>query len=207
MRYLKAALVLWAPFAVLFVAVAAPAAAQSSLAEVKCSFFDDYVESGYERSAGMPLAIAVAGDELPTEVATAFSALEDGDPVTESHRIAIVNFFDPACDDAALTTTVSNPATPGSAGVINPASSGAQPPEQLASTGADMTTALIATFGIALLAGGVWVLQLDPTTGVLGAGSAGAFWNVSRTEPEEVKSLPVAVANTHRFWLLDDDGK
>lgn len=201
MRYMKLALVLWIPLAAMIVAVGAgPAAAQSSLAEVKCSFFDDYVDSGYERAAGMPLAIAVAGDELPSDVASAFSALEDGDPVTDQHRAAIVGFFDPACEQAApVDAAAFTPVTTTAAGST---AASAAPPEQLASTGMDLTTALITGFGIALLAAGVWVLQLDQHSRTV-IGISSLFPGASKTPA----SLPVAKAHTHRFWLLDDDAQ
>lgn len=207
MRYLKVALILWVPLAALLVAAAGPVSAQSSLAEVKCSFFDDYVESGYDRAAGMPLAIAVAGDELPADVASAFTALEDGDPVTEEHRIAIVNFFDPACADTATAVGSGASAASGVPATSGSASTGAQPPEQLASTGADMTTAMIAVLGMVLLASGVWVLQMEPTMNLAASSPWARFVQLRVSPGSESKSLPVVAPNAHRFWLLDEEGK
>ena len=75
------------------VAVSAQAAAASALDEVTCSFYEDYVDSDFAAQAGMPLAIAVAGDELPAAVLDAFGTIEDGRRAGSEGEAAIVGYL------------------------------------------------------------------------------------------------------------------
>lgn len=165
-----------------------PAGAASALDEVTCTFFDDYVASGFEASAGMPLAIAIAGDELPTAVLDVFARIEDGEQTGIDGAEAIVGYFTPICDGSLPGGSASGAApdsdrpaetfpdgtesgqdgtwgskedTHASEESTHASEQSTVPPDLLASTGATSATWILFAFACLLLAAGAWALQLD----------------------------------------------
>lgn len=199
--WLSRVLVFAFTFAVAMAVASSGAAAQTSLTEVKCSFFDDYAASGYDSAAGMPLAIATSGDELPRAVADAFGVIEAGEPTSLANQTAIAGFFGPLCN-------------PGQAASSNAAA--AVPPEQLASTGAARATTIIGLIGVMLLGLGVVLVQeygggVYAWSGLLATPTRSL---PPRPIPQADPNGPVAPgrpiaaeATRRRFWLLTDEGE
>jgi len=200
-------------------AAAAAAPLQSSLVDVTCTFFDDYVESGLSVDAAMPLAIAVAGDELPTSVLRAFAAIEEGDEPASADRDSLVAYFSSICDP---TEASADQTTAAGASGSDPADGA---PDSLASTGATTITWFAAGLACMMLASGLWCLHLGRTG--LGIEMAQTpppirlkpqirvepqhrgtqhVGETSRPGERTSTSSPTAAGPRHEFWLLDGNG-
>lgn len=178
---------------------APPAAAQGAVDEVRCLFFDDWVDSGWSRDGALRLSIASSGDDLPRDVQSSFEVIESSAFAPTDDVATIDNYFAPLCGSeprvAAVDTSSADTTAPETSSAAASVSEAASAVQELPRTGPTPWSPAIAATGSLLTVLGAAMLWLRHAR--VEQASGREFW-------AEVDAVP-SVDTHHRFWLLDDD--
>ena len=175
-----------------------PATAQGAVDEVRCLFFDDWVDSGWSRDGALRLSIASSGDDLPSNVRSSFDVIEASAFAPTEEIATIDGYFAPLCGSEARVAVVaatSPDATPSTPAAPAASTDGPAVAEELPRTGpTPWSPAIAATGGLLTVLGGA---MLGLRHARFEQANGQEFW-------ADVDAVP-SVDTHHRFWLLDDD--